>query len=415
HTALFSEHIPKKNTGQPAAATASPAPPTGPAVQSPSVPAAIPTAPAAAAAPNPLASLLQASSQAPRASATPVGVPNLLNNAGAAPGAAPFTAANLPTGFSGLHLSNGLNAQATPSAQPAAPAANPLAALLGQAQHPSAAPNAATPASITPAVPGAAPALGDPMQQLNMLPLLMAQGIPQEQWAPALQALTLLASAQNTGLGGLNPAALTAAMAAFGGAQPQQGGAPGVGAPPTGPSGGWGGQAASHDPRDRHDRHHDRDRDFGHTRSPPYRRRSRSPWDRRRELSPPRRRESPVYGEYRTESPGRRGAGGARGGRGYRERSPGRGRRRSPSPQRNPDNLPPPGPKMIEYDLTLPNGCIKVLSRTLFVGGVTYGIVQTCIVNLDKRHAFVKMINRTDAVQAREGMENFKSGDMQLR
>lgn len=44
-----------------------------------------------------------------------------------------------------------------------------------------------------------------------------------------------------------------------------------------------------------------------------------------------------------------------------------------------------------------------------------YGIVQTCIVNLDKRHAFVKMINRQDAVLAREGMENFKSGDMQLR
>jgi protein NRD1 len=70
---------------------------------------------------------------------------------------------------------------------------------------------------------------------------------------------------------------------------------------------------------------------------------------------------------------------------------------------------------------------IKVLSRTLFVGGVTsteahlrslfsaYGTVQTCIVNTDKRHAFVKMINRHDAVKAREGMEQFKSGDMQLR
>lgn len=44
-----------------------------------------------------------------------------------------------------------------------------------------------------------------------------------------------------------------------------------------------------------------------------------------------------------------------------------------------------------------------------------YGVVQTCIVNIDKRHAFVKMINRRDAVNAREGMETYKSGDMQLR
>ena len=70
---------------------------------------------------------------------------------------------------------------------------------------------------------------------------------------------------------------------------------------------------------------------------------------------------------------------------------------------------------------------IKVLSRTLFVGGVTsseahlrslfanYGIVQTCIVNVDKRHAFVKMIDRKDASAARDGMETYKAGDMVLR
>ena len=72
-------------------------------------------------------------------------------------------------------------------------------------------------------------------------------------------------------------------------------------------------------------------------------------------------------------------------------------------------------------------GMMKVLSRTLFVGGVTsseahlrslfsaYGIVQTCIVNIDKRHAFVKMIDRKDAIKARDGMEQYKAGDMQLR
>lgn len=44
-----------------------------------------------------------------------------------------------------------------------------------------------------------------------------------------------------------------------------------------------------------------------------------------------------------------------------------------------------------------------------------FGTVQTCIVNVDKRHAFVKMINRKDALAAREGMERYKAPDMQLR
>lgn len=41
--------------------------------------------------------------------------------------------------------------------------------------------------------------------------------------------------------------------------------------------------------------------------------------------------------------------------------------------------------------------------------------MQTCIVNVDKRHAFVKMISRSDAVTAKEGMERYKSAEMQLR
>ena len=44
-----------------------------------------------------------------------------------------------------------------------------------------------------------------------------------------------------------------------------------------------------------------------------------------------------------------------------------------------------------------------------------YGVVQTCIVNTDKRHAFIKMVTRHDAIAARDGMESYKSGDMQLR
>lgn len=44
-----------------------------------------------------------------------------------------------------------------------------------------------------------------------------------------------------------------------------------------------------------------------------------------------------------------------------------------------------------------------------------FGLVQTCIVNVDKRHAFVKMITRADAMAAKEGMERYKSSEMQLR
>lgn len=68
-----------------------------------------------------------------------------------------------------------------------------------------------------------------------------------------------------------------------------------------------------------------------------------------------------------------------------------------------------------------------VLSRTLFVGGVTisesdlkvifdrFGKVQTCIVNKDKRHAFVKMYSRKDAEIAKAAMEkNHSSGNMRV-
>ncbi|GKT86559.1 LOW QUALITY PROTEIN: RNA recognition domain-containing protein [Colletotrichum tofieldiae] len=94
---------------------------------------------------------------------------------------------------------------------------------------------------------------------------------------------------------------------------------------------------------------------------------------------------------------------------------------RSPPPSRDggPSNSSRHGSndRWIEYDQSLPAGHIKVLSRTLFVGGVNmperqvreifsrYGKVQTVIVNKEKRHAFVKMISRPDAVRAKEAME----------
>lgn len=83
--------------------------------------------------------------------------------------------------------------------------------------------------------------------------------------------------------------------------------------------------------------------------------------------------------------------------------------------------------KWIEHDPSLPSGSIKVLSRTLFVGGVNcsenelrnifngFGTVQTCIVNKEKRHAFVKMYSRKDAVNAKEAMDQGRSPDAQLR
>jgi protein NRD1 len=75
-------------------------------------------------------------------------------------------------------------------------------------------------------------------------------------------------------------------------------------------------------------------------------------------------------------------------------------------------------PKFLEWDPTLPRDNIRVLSRTLFIGGASgtegeirsifsrFGKVQTCIVNQEKRHAFVKMVNRHDAIAAKEGMDN---------
>lgn len=288
-----------------------------------------------------------------------------------------------PLGALFAGMSNGAQSQ-NQNQVPGIPPQNPLAAFLPQAQ--------------VPAMPQNTPLGQDAQQQFQLLQLMAAQGIPPDQWATALQLLNL----QSTGGQNMNT-----------------GGLPNFPAPL--PANSWGGrnEVPSRDE---------------YIRSPTgqYRRRSRSPgWDRRRDVSPPPRRGSPVYGEYRGESPGRnRGDRDGRGGRrgnDYRQRSPPGRRRRSPSPPRKEQPLPPPGQKLIEWDYSLGKGMIKVLSRTLFVGGVTsseshlrslfsnFGVVQTCIVNTDKRHAFVKMVDRKDAVAARDGMEQYKSGDMQLR
>ncbi|KAL2066584.1 hypothetical protein VTL71DRAFT_2655 [Oculimacula yallundae] len=159
--------------------------------------------------------------------------------------------------------------------------------------------------------------------------------------------------------------------------------------------------------------------------------RSRSPkpeWNARD--SPSGRRRDDQHFDYDRGSPAGnrgsedRGRGGRAGGRGieYRQRSPQR-RGQSPSPPGSSN-----GPdKWVGHDSTIPRGNIKVLSRTLFVGGVTssdhelrnlfsqFGRVQTCIVNKDKRHAFVKMITRQDAIAAKDAMEKNRAPDSQLR
>jgi RNA recognition motif-containing protein len=70
-----------------------------------------------------------------------------------------------------------------------------------------------------------------------------------------------------------------------------------------------------------------------------------------------------------------------------------------------------------------------VLSRTLFVGGITsrisedkvralfsqFGGVQSIIMNPEKRCAFLKMYTREGAINAREGMETYPTEDTTIR
>lgn len=152
--------------------------------------------------------------------------------------------------------------------------------------------------------------------------------------------------------------------------------------------------------------------------------RSRSPgrhWDQR---DSPRGRDDHRFGEYGRNSPPRDRFDDRDRSRPYRQRSP-PGRHGS-SPRRG--EMPAfQQEKFLQYEPSLPPGHIKVMSRTLFVGGVTcseaelrsmfnrFGAVQTCIVNKEKRHAFVKMYSRKDAVSAKEAMEDGRSPDAQLR
>ncbi|OBA24003.1 hypothetical protein METBIDRAFT_19831, partial [Metschnikowia bicuspidata var. bicuspidata NRRL YB-4993] len=110
------------------------------------------------------------------------------------------------------------------------------------------------------------------------------------------------------------------------------------------------------------------------------------------------------------------------------------------SQQRNsgPQNMGPEGemnvpgnpnfrPRNMGFDNSLPQGSFKVLSRTLFVGGVPRGmderelashlrphaVVQSIILNSERKHAFVKVYSRKEAEQVIQSFN--KDGSLPLR
>ncbi|GME39237.1 Rna binding protein nrd1 [Neofusicoccum parvum] len=244
-------------------------------------------------------------------------------------------------------------------------------------------------------------------------------------------------------------AQIIAAMSGGGQTQPGMPGAPAVPQAPQAQNGhaqgGPNGQSLQPGEQIAQDyRSRDDPRDLDRTRD-----RSRSPDSKRRRGSPVNRRESPTYGVYEPYSiPGApdgpaggpssangqqpsEHSGGRRGGRKNRRNrdkhrnSPAVQQQQQQQQQQSQQSQQQKGqnqrPKYIQHDPTLPRNNIKVLSRTLFVGGVSatepelrqifsrFGEVQTCIVNPEKHHAFVKMANRTDSVAAKLGMEKEKS------
>lgn len=270
-----------------------------------------------------------------------------------------------------------------------------------------------TPNVAPPPIPGFVPPpppIATPTQNLTpemMIPTLlqaMSSGqLPPEQ---AIQLITMITAQQNQQAG-----------ATFAPSLPQVS-ASGNNAPVM-----HNGQSGVQPDRFEQNGHRFRDR----SRSPDYIHRRQSPIRR----SPPNRRDSPTYGTYDPNA----GAEGNSSNRNDRDRGRGRGRQRgrgrdeyrqrTPPPQRRQPSPPNYGPrtglaKYLDFDKALPLDSIKVLSRTLFVGGAggtegeirnifsRFGQVQSCIVNQDKRHAFVKMVNRHDAVAAKEGMDNLQ-------
>lgn len=135
------------------------------------------------------------------------------------------------------------------------------------------------------------------------------------------------------------------------------------------------------------------------------------------------------------------------GGEGGRERERGGNaysrRQRSRSPRRQRD-LPPPGhvigeknlpgtahyrERNVQLDPNLPYNSIKVLSRTMFVGGIPgymsqddvkavlrpYAEVQSVILNPERKHAFVKAYSRREAEAVLQNYSKITSVNLRVR
>jgi len=210
---------------------------------------------------------------------------------------------------------------------------NPLTGLMSSqnfGQSMQSMPNAQSNMQANPVMPQQNTSPQGIQQQVQLLQMLQAQGVPQDQWAPLLQVL--MAAGTTGGMAG-------------GAAQPswQQ-------------NGGYGRDDPSRDRNGYNDSYNGRS-PSGRYRD--HRSRSRSPggYNRRRDPSPPRRRDSPVYGDYGRGGSRRQGGGGR--GSEYRQRSPQDRYRRSDSPIGQDQKLPPPGPKNVDYDRALPPNHIK--------------------------------------------------------
>lgn len=220
-----------------------------------------------------------------------------------------------------------------------------LTQMLGQNAPPATSnpPNPYAAAAVPPA-PGAGGAGLDPnvQQQIMLIKALADQGVPFDKIPALIQSMTAATAGAGGFPGAQPPGPIPAAQGTFPPAQ-QPWGAAGSGPTP----------------------------DQGYqdsVRSPRYRGRSRS-------RSPERGwgpRGSPRGGrDFGRNSPPNRGGRmddrdrNGRAGNDYRQRSP-RRHGRSPSP---PNEFQPE--KWVEFDPSVPSGHIKVLSRTLFVGGVT--------------------------------------------
>ena len=332
-----------------------------------------------------------AASATPPTMSTPFGQPHQ-SYAAPPPVSAPYSAPAAPY-------------QMAPAQQP------PFSLPFGQAN--TAAPAPAANSQLPPALAGLAGLISAASQQQPppMQPV-QQQPLPQQQGAPNLQQNLMLIQALLAQ--GLPIESITSILGSFGGAQ---GGAAPGGAGSLVPSAIAAAAAAA----------------GGNGQWPPNGNAQASGWgsgnaDRGYGNRGRSRSRSPQYweGNGRRGSPNGRGGGGGGGrGRDYRQRSPSGDHRNGGN--NSPRQPPGPGEKWIEHDPTLPSGSIRVLSRTLFVGGVTipeadlraiflrFGDVQTCIVNKEKRHAFVKMYTRKDAEAAKEGMEQMHHDDSGLR